>query len=285
MIATTGRKYTMNSITKALGNHAIQHKASNVEFSGVCNSLVYYENRPVWWFHFFIRYGDKVYIEVRDVGEIIISFAELQKNKYLKYYYDLSLMLTNEKYKNKVIQYHKYGSEYHNKQIYNEPRLWSFNTAYIETNMNTNKTTLKDIGDICYYKINPYELMNMEYASQEELEIFNKNYIATLPEITNNVFDKRGILYNNVAIEYQACLMEKELDELSTIFEDKKNVLNLVALNGKEGMNCDLLRVIYDFLVNGEVSGELNKNKYKGIIDTIEECKNKLELNAQILES
>jgi hypothetical protein len=144
---------------------------------------------------------------------------------------------------------------------------------------------LKDIGDICYYKINPYELMNMEYASQEELEIFNKNYIAILPEITNNVFDTRGILYNNVAIEYQASLMEKELDELSTIFEDKKNVLNLVALNGKEGMNCDVLRVIYNFLVNGEVSGELNKNKYKGIIDTIEECKNNLEMNAQILEA
>jgi hypothetical protein len=70
----------MNSITKALGNHAIQHKASNVEFSGVCNSLVYYENRPVWWFHFFIRYGDRVYIEVSDVGEIILDIIDNKFN-------------------------------------------------------------------------------------------------------------------------------------------------------------------------------------------------------------
>ena len=101
-----------------------------------------------------------------------------------------------------------------------------------------------------------------------------------MPEITNNVFDTRGILYNNVAIGYQASLMEKELDELSTIFEDKKNVINLVALNGKEGMNGDVLRVIFNFLVSDE-----RHKRYSGIIDTIEECKNKLKMNAQILEA
>jgi hypothetical protein len=242
------------------------------------NSLGYRDTRTTWWYHFFIRYGDKVYIEVRDVGEIIISFADLQKHKYLKYYYDLSLMLTNEKYKNKVIQYHKYGSEYHSKQIYSEPRVWSFNTAYIETCMNTNETTLKDIGDICYYKINPYDLMNMEYNSQQELEIFNRNYIATLPEIINNLFDKRCIVYNNIAIDYQVSIMENELCELSTYFDDKKNVLNLVVLSDKVGINGDIIRVIYNFMV----SPKENK-RYLGIIDKIE-YKSRLELNAQILE-
>jgi hypothetical protein len=39
--------------------------------------------------------------------------------------------------------------------------------------------------------------------------------------------------------------MEKELDELSTFFEDKKNVINLVTiLNNKYGMNDDILRVL-----------------------------------------
>jgi hypothetical protein len=278
----------INYITKTLGKHAIQHKISNVEFTGVNNSLVYNftnslgyrDTRTTWWYHFFIRYGDKVYIEVRDVGEIIISFADLQKHKYLKYYYDLSLMLTNEKYKNKVIQYHKYGSIYHSKQIYNEPRVWYFNTAYIETSMNTNETTIKDIGDICYYKINPYHLVNMEYNSQQELEIFNRNYIATLPEIINNVFDKRCIVYNNIAIDYQVSIMENELCELSTYFEDKKNVLNLVALSDKDGINGDVLRIIYNHLV----SPKENK-RYSGIIDKIESYKSRLELNTQILEA
>jgi hypothetical protein len=276
----------MNSITKAIGKHAIQHKISNVEFSGVCNSLVYNftnslgyrDSRSTWWYHFFIRYGDKIYIEVRDVGEVIISFAELQKHKYLKYYYDLSLMLAKEKYKNRVIQYHKYGSEYHSKQIYSDPRVWSFNTAYIETCMNTNETTLKDIGDICYYKINPYDLMNMEYSSCEELAVFNKNY-SNISQVINNAFDKRGVIYNKLAIDYQASLMEKELDILSGIFNDKKNVLNLVALKDKEGINGDVLRVIYSYLISPE--GNI---KYNKIIDCIDESKSCLERDAQILE-
>jgi hypothetical protein len=44
--------------------------------------------------------------------------------------------------------------------------------------------------------------------------------------------------------------MEKELDELSEIFDDKKNVINLVALNDKTGMNGDVLRIIYNHLVS-----------------------------------
>jgi len=126
--------------------------------------------------------------------------------------------------------------------------------------------------------------MNMEYSSCEELEVFNKNY-SNISQVINNAFDKRGVIYNKLAIDYQASLMEKELDILSGIFNDKKNVLNLVALKDKEGINGDVLRVIYDFLVSGE-----GFKRYSGIIDTIENCKDKnknintLELNAQILE-
>jgi hypothetical protein len=76
--------------------------------------------------------------------------------------------------------------------------------------------------------------------------------------------------------------MEKELDELSTFFEDKKNVINLVALNNKEGMNGDVLRIIFNFLVSCE-----GFKRYSGIINNIENCKNKnkLEMKAQILEA
>lgn len=45
-------------------------------------------------------------------------------------------------------------------------------------------------------------------------------------------------------------------------------------------MNGDILMMIYNQLVSAE-----GNKKYKGIIDTIEECKNKLEQNTQILEA
>jgi hypothetical protein len=73
--------------------------------------------------------------------------------------------------------------------------------------------------------------------------------------------------------------MEKELDELSAIFEDKKNVLNLATLSDKDGMNGDIIRVIYNFLV----SPKENK-RYSGIINNLE-YKNKLEINTSILEA
>jgi hypothetical protein len=77
--------------------------------------------------------------------------------------------------------------------------------------------------------------------------------------------------------------MEKELDELLTFFEDKKNVLNLVALNDKDGINRDIIRVIYNFIISVE-----GKKNYSEIIDKIEYYKNILnilDINTQILEA
>jgi hypothetical protein len=56
----------------------LYHKFTNVEFSGVFGNGCDY--------HLFIKYGDKVYMEVKGVGEIVIPFVELQKHKYWKQY-------------------------------------------------------------------------------------------------------------------------------------------------------------------------------------------------------
>jgi hypothetical protein len=72
-------------------------------------------------------------------------------------------------------------------------------------------------------------------------------------------------------------LLEKELEELSIFFEDKKNVLNLVALNDKEGMNSDILMIIYNHLV----SVDENK-KYNNIMSELE-SRNRLESVALIM--
>jgi hypothetical protein len=272
----------MNSIIDVCGKHALFHTVKNAEFTGVYEKLAYnFVNNPadnrngfICNYHFFIRYGDKIYMDVKGIGDIVISFAELQQNIYWKYYYNLSLMLTNYKDKNLVIQYHKYGSEYLNEQIYDEPRFWSFNTAYIETCISSNDTYVKNYGNICYYKINPYDLVNMDYTSQKDLEIFKRNYITIMHEI--KVFDI-VVDYNTSIIKKDIDEMEKELNELSVIFEDKKNVVNLATLNDKDGMNGDILMIIY----NNLVSADGNK-KYEHLINELG-TRNQLESIARIM--
>ena len=45
--------------------------------------------------------------------------------------------------------------------------------------------------------------------------------------------------------------MEKELEELSVYFENKKHILNLATLNGKYCMNDDILTKIYNMVSLG----------------------------------
>jgi len=141
------------------------HKVMNVEFSGIL----------IDDYHFFIKYGDKVYMEVKGVGEIVISFAELQKHKYWKQYYDLSRMLTKDKHTlAQDIVYSSKDAKY-SKDIYKDERFWSINTAFKDKE--TNK--IIDYGYVCYYRINPYELQYMEYSSPEDFEVFQEAYAMT----------------------------------------------------------------------------------------------------------
>lgn len=210
----------MNSTINASSKCAY-HTVTNAEFTGVYDRIVYnFTNNPgdnrigsVNGYHLFIKYGDKVYMEVKGVGEIVISFAELQKNRYWNYYYNLSLELTNDKHM--LFQHLKYSSDYLDIQIYNEERLWSIDTTFIETSMNTKETKIIN-DDVCYYRINPYDIVNMEYTSQEEVDTFQRIYM-TRAEIQNKVFDRKCVIYKNIVDEYKIKLMKKELDELSTI--------------------------------------------------------------------
>jgi hypothetical protein len=216
-------------------------------------------------------------MEVKGVGEIVISFAELQKNKYWKHYYDLSLLLTTNKHT--LIKDLEYNSNYYDPNIYEEIRLWSINTAFIDGSYDSKTKKVVENEYNCYYRINPFDLENMNYTSQKNLDIFKKIYMSRY-EVRSKTFDKKRVYYDTFVLDYCTSLMEKELDELSTIFEDKKNVINLVALNEKEGMNGDLLRIIYNHLISTE-----GNNIYTGIIDTIDNFKNKLERDVLILEA
>lgn len=280
----------MNTSIKANSKFAY-HTIVNAKFTGVYDRMVYnFTNNPgdnrigsISGYHLFIKYGDKVYMDVKGVGVVVISFAELQKNRFWKYYYNLSLMLTNNK--NLVIQDLKYSSDYLDNQIYDDVRYWSIDTAIIETSMNTRSAKIlnNEVENLCYYRINPYDLINMEYTSQEDLSIFERIYM-TRAEIKNNVFDRMCAIYNKLVSDYHTSTMnkeleemEKELDELSIIFEDKKNVFTLSNLHDMNGMNNDILMIIYNNLISAE-----GNNKYETIVSELGKY-GRLESDAQIL--
>jgi len=199
-------------------------------------------------YHLFIRRGDKVYMEVKKVGEIVISFAELQKNKYWKYYYNLSLMLAIDK----EIKNEPFNKFYDEAYEYTGNRVWSLDTAYIDLDIDENaKSNYKIIpsGNVCYYKINPADLEKMEYSTQQNIDIFKQIYMCRV-DVRSGYFLSRSVIYRNIAIEYQVSKMEKELEELSTYFEDKKKVIDLVApINDKYCMNDDILAIIINNLL------------------------------------
>ena len=216
-------------------------------------------------------------MEVKGIGEIVLTFAELQKNKYWYYFYKLSQLLTKDKHL--VVQDLKYSSEYLDNQTYAEDRYWSIDTAFIEFSLNTRKKNIIDDATepVCYYNINPYDLENMEYTTAQELNIFNRIYM-TRAEFKNKVFDKVSEVYNELVIGYQVASIEKELNELSVIFEDKKHIINLAALYDKQGMDGDILAILYSNLVSPDAY-----NKYKGIINELGNY-GRLESVARILE-
>jgi len=201
----------MNSTIKASTKSAF-HTIANVEFTGVFDTMVNNDFTSQCKYHLFIKYGDKVYMEVKDIGEIVISFAELQQNNHWKYYYDLSLLLTNDKHL--VIQDLQYSSEYNDNQLYEEARFWSIDTASIENNIHINMLMVVNYDNNCYYKINPYDLECMEYSSQEYLNNFRAIYMARCEG------ENMWANYYNLAIEYRANFMERKVEELSIGFEN-----------------------------------------------------------------
>jgi hypothetical protein len=200
----------MNS-SIATDTEIANHTFTNVEFTGIFDRRAYSLEPNIDHiyflinFHLFIKYGDKVYIDVGfgDIFDnIVISFDELQKNKYLKHYYDLSLMLAKDKHllvedlkSSESSVSSKSGYEF-SKTYYKEDRFWYINTTFI--NANFDMETKKG-----YYKINPYDLENMEYSSQEDLDKFNKKYMMK-GEIINGFFEKYCEIFNKIAIDSQS---------------------------------------------------------------------------------
>ena len=223
-------KATMN--TKMVSSSkSVYHTVANAEFTGFYERMSYEKSGAalepafgaIFDYHLFIRYGDKVYMEVKGIGEVVISFAELKKNKYWKHYYDMSLLLANDD--TTITQELKYNSDYGDVQIYDEPRFWSIDTAFIEYSVDTETSTVRPCEETstCYYKINPFDLENMDYTSPEDLNIFLRSYM-TRSEIKNKVFEKRYAIYNRIVVDYALRKVEDYdyAEEIAEIAEDNK---------------------------------------------------------------
>lgn len=213
----------MNSTISYNINENAHHTFTNVEFTGVfvkselcpwnniTNSLDRTKQTYLSDYHLFIKYGDKVYVDVFTVGEIVISYDELQKNQYLKHYYDLSLMIAN--HKNTVIKKTKYKND--DPFLYSEDRFWGFDCAFVDATYKNNETLdqeykIADNQELYYYKINPYDLENMEYSSQEDFFDFHKkNMQKKHDNFLGSLFQHTYVLYKNLIIDYNKNIMVK----------------------------------------------------------------------------
>jgi len=257
----------MNS-TIIEGHKNAYHTVADVEFTGVYERIVdkfttVFLGSVSDDYHLFIKFGDKVYMDVKGVGEIVMSFADLQQNKYWKYYYDLSLLLTADK--NLAIQsLHRRYTSWHidtgnflDELIYDQERFWSIDSSYIEYEVNTSAKKIRNNDQgICFYNINPYDLVNMGCSSQEDLNTFRNIYMARA-EITGMTFENKKMIYSEIDIDLTIAYIDEELNKLREFFEDKKNLVNLVAFNNKKEIDGDLLMVIYNNIVSSQ-----GKNKY-----------------------
>jgi hypothetical protein len=168
-----------------------------------------------------------------------MPFDELQENKYLKYYYDLSLILANDR--DIVIKNTAFNNAYD--EIYEETkrRTWSFETAYINYNIGqTFKETYEIIpsGNVCYFKINPADVVKMEYTSPQGQELFHRIYMCR-SDVRLGYFLKRSEIYKKVALDYQ---MAKKYSL----------IINVATLKDIYYMNDDILTMLYNKVIDGD---------------------------------
>ena len=201
----------MNSTVSYI-NENEYHTFTNVEFTGVFikSELCFWNNvtncldrtKQTYFsdYHLFIKYGDKVYIDVFNVGDIVISYDELQKNKYFKHYYDLSLLIADNK--NTIIKKTKYKNN--EPFLYNEDRFWGIDCAFLDGTYKNDETLdivykIANNQELYYYKINPYDLENMEYSLQEKILSFHSKYMDKKNDNFWGILLKETyIIYNNL---------------------------------------------------------------------------------------
>jgi hypothetical protein len=110
----------------------------------------------------FIKFANKMYIHIKNIGSIIMPYVQFINNEYLKKYYELTLLLM--KNKNCIIK-----KTHHTGDI-----DWFLDCAYIlnDNDLETNIKRVEKGTYYCYSNINPYDLKGMGVSTDEDIEIF-----------------------------------------------------------------------------------------------------------------
>lgn len=229
------------------------HYIKDMEFSGVFDGGFNHKNEKesiVYNKYFlFIKFRDLIYIEIKNVGSIIMPFDELLKNKYLKMYYVLSIRLIENKHK--IIEKSGYNGGYNN-SIYKEDRHWFIDGAYFAEDFTTKHKRVVTSKYYYYYNINPNNLRNMNVSDATDIakffEVLNIRYAYEQGRGFNNLV----ISYTNLMIDYNISLVEDSIEEIIANKEDNKNIINLLEFNNKKGMNADIFRILYNNIISRE---------------------------------
>lgn len=231
------------------------HYIKDMEFSGVFdasfNSKKSGDNSIYLKYFLFIKYSNLVYIDIKSVGSIIIPFEELMKHKYLKMYYEISIMLIDNKHQiiEKKSEDDRYEARY-NKSIYKEERDWFIDSAYFIEDFSTKIKRVETGKYYHYYDIDPNDLRNMDVSSATEIARFFEVLKIRYGYERGMIFKKLFEDYTNLLLEYNINLVEKGVEEISASHEDDKNFFNLLELNNKKGMNADLFNILYNLLIS-----------------------------------
>lgn len=125
------------------------HYGDDIEYSAIYDFSKEFINK----YFIFIKFDNKnkMYIDIKGLGSIIIDYDQFIENEDLKKYYELSLKLS--KNKNYIIE------KNHNKKV-----DWFLNCAYIVENR------IEKGNYYCYCNIDPYILKKMNVSSQETIK-------------------------------------------------------------------------------------------------------------------
>lgn len=200
----------------------------------------------------FIKFGDLVYIDIKGVGPITISYTELMNHKYLRMYYELSLVLADNKHK--IIEKRKVDYRYiceDTKTIYKEERDWFIDTAYFIEDFDSKIKKVETGKYYCYYTINPNDLRNMSVSGVKEIAKFYEVLYIRYGYEQGRMFNVLFANYTNLMLEYNIKAIEKAVEEISISQEDDKNFINLLELN-KKGMNGDIFRILYNEVISAK---------------------------------
>lgn len=232
----------------------IYHNIKDMQFSGVFD-FCYNDARNYivsLKYFLFIKFGDLVYIDIKGVGPITISYTELMNHKYLRMYYELSLVLTENKHK--IIEKRKVDYRYiceDTKTIYKEERDWFIDTAYFIEDFDSKIKKVETGKYYCYYTINPNDLRNMSVSGVKEIAKFYEVLYIRYGYEQGRMFNVLFANYTNLMLEYNIKAIEKAVEEISISQEDDKNFINLLELN-KKGMNGDIFRILYNEVISAK---------------------------------